>query len=697
MKLKLTGKLVLAFLALGLIPLGVLAFISIQSARSIADGASDQLHQASISTMDTIERNLFERYGDVQAFASNGALRIHELGTPESTTVLTESINTYVRLYGLYPLSLITDATGKVVAVNSKDATGKTLDTGFLVGKDYSKASWFRDARDGKFLKSDLLDGTVVEDVARDPDASRVFGSDALFVSFSAPIFNATGEFIGVWRNLADFGLVETMLKERYASLKAAGLPTSELALIDQKGILLAEYDPTVAGSADFRRNPETILKRNLAELGVESAQRGIRGEDGEGVEVHKRKNVQLAYGFARSTGALGYPGLGWSLIVRVPEAELLAGPRMAIRNTWFTVGIATALLAVCALLIARSITRPIARCVAVVERLAQGDLTAQVGLNRDDELGTLATSVDTCIGNLRTLVGALKKSASDLLGSAQVLTDTAHSQAAAAEETTVQANTVASAGEELSINSKVMSESAGQITQSTSTVAAAMEEMSSSIQEVARNCAQESEIARKADTQARQTRELMAKLDDSARQIGKVVELINRIAEQTNLLALNATIEAASAGEAGRGFAVVANEVKELARQSAAATEDIRKQVALIQDGAGSSMRSLDEVAKIIEQVSHISSSIAAAVEEQSATTSEIVGTIHNVSTATGTLSKNVQQTSEGAAEVARNISGVSEAASEGAKGATRISASATELNALSSTLGQLVAKFKV
>ena len=697
MKLKLTAKLVFAFLALGLIPLSIVAFISIRSANAIAEGASDQLHQASLSTIDTIERNLFERYGDVQAFASNSVLQIHKLGTPESTTALTESINTYVRLYGLYPLSLITDATGKVVAVNTKDATGKVLDTSFLLGKDYSKASWFRDARDGKFLKSNLLDGTVVEDVARDSDTARVFGNDALYVSYSAPIFNATGEFLGVWRNLADFGLVETMIKERYNSLKAAGLPSSELALIDSKGVLLAEYDPSTAGSSDFRRNSETILKLNLAELGVESALRGTRGENGEGVEFHKRKNVQLAYGFARSTGALGYPGLGWTLIVRVPESELLVGPHASIRNTWITVGIATALLIVCSLLIARSITGPIARCVSAVERLAQGDLTAQVGLKRDDEIGVLATSVDTCIGNLRSLVSELKKSATDLLGSAQVLTETSHSQAAAAEETTVQANTVASAGEELSINSKVMSESASQITQSTSTVAAAMEEMSSSIQEVARNCAQESEIARKADTQARQTRELMAKLDDSARQIGKVVELINRIAEQTNLLALNATIEAASAGEAGRGFAVVANEVKELARQSAAATEDIRKQVTLIQDGAGSSMKSLDEVAKIIEQVSHISSSIAAAVEEQSATTSEIVGTIHNVSTATGTLSKNVQQTSEGAAEVARNISGVSEAAAEGAKGATRISASATELNALSTTLGQLVAKFKV
>jgi methyl-accepting chemotaxis protein len=358
---------------------------------------------------------------------------------------------------------------------------------------------------------------------------------------------------------------------------------------------------------------------------------------------------------------------------------------------------VSTLLSIAIAVALTRALTGPIRRCVAVIQKLAQGDLTGTVGLHTSDELGTLAHAIDTSIGNLRKLVGNLTLSATELQKSALSLTETATNQAATAEETTVQANTVASAGEQLSGNAKTMSASASQITQSTTTVAAAMEEMSSSIQEVARNCAQESEIARKADTQARQTRELMGKLDDSARQIGKVVELINRIAEQTNLLALNATIEAASAGEAGRGFAVVANEVKELARQSAAATEEIRQQVGLIQANTGASIQSLDEVGKIIEQVAHISSSIAAAVEEQSATTAEIVGTIHGVSTATGTLSQNVQQTAEGAAEVARNIAGVSTAAEDGAKGAARISTSASELSQLSATLGKLVAQFKI
>jgi len=365
------------------------------------------------------------------------------------------------------------------------------------------------------------------------------------------------------------------------------------------------------------------------------------------------------------------------SLYILVPASLLLCG--MAI---W---------------VVRRQVTQPLRKAVEATQAIAQGDLTRTMNNLGDDEIGELGAALNTTSSQLRAIVGELATNAQALNRSASVLADTAHTQAAAAEETTVQASTVAAAGEQLSSNSKAMSQSASQITDSTTTVAAAMEEMSSSIQEVARNCANESEIARKADAQARQTRELMGKLDDSARQIGKVVELINRIAEQTNLLALNATIEAASAGEAGRGFAVVANEVKELARQSAAATEDIRKQVGLIQSNTGASIKSLEEVGKIIEQVSQISSSIAAAVEEQSATTSEIVGTIHGVSSATTTLSQNVRQTADGASEVARNIAGVSTAAADGAKGAARISASVGELNALSSTLNQLVAKFKI
>ena len=698
MKLKLTGRFILTLLIVGLAPLLILATLSLRSTSRIAAASADSLRQSADVTIHTIERNLFERYGDVQAFAGSTMFKLLDPTELDSKRVFADAINTYVKLYGVYNVGMIVDKNGQCIAVNNIDAAGKPLDTGFLLGKDFSRASWFQKARDGEFLKSSTLDGTVVEDVTVDPDMAKLFGTDHLTMSFSAPITDVKGEFIGVWRNLADYGaIVEGIISENWTSFEENGLSAAEFFLLDKDGVVLSHYSPEDAGTKDFKHDMSVILKQNLSSVYPSAKALLQPGVSGTGRDLDVAENHWHSSGYQKSDGALGYPGLGWGMLVMCPEEVINAGVHSADRATFLTVGISTALLILVAIFVARSITRPIRACVTAMDELARGNLTTQVDINRHDEIGTLSNAINTCIANLRELVSQLTSTSNSVLNASKTLTETAHSQAATAEETTVQANTVASAGEELSINSKSMADSATQITQSTGTVAAAMEEMSSSIQEVARNCAQESEIARKADTQARQTRELMGKLDDSARQIGKVVELINRIADQTNLLALNATIEAASAGEAGRGFAVVANEVKELARQSASATEDIRKQVSLIQENAGASMRSLDEVAKVIEQVSHISSSIAAAVEEQSATTSEIVGTIHQVSTATSTLSQNVQQTADGAAEVARNISGVSQAASDGAKGAALTSSSAAELGKLASNLELLVAKFKV
>jgi methyl-accepting chemotaxis protein len=499
---------------------------------------------------------------------------------------------------------------------------------------------------------------------------------------------------LGVWKNFADMAFVENILHKPYKQMKESGILSTEISLLNEHGLVLGKLDPSATGSEDFIKDSKVILNENIVAEGREAAKDILSKTSSIGREfdpIHKEWTV---YGAARSKGALGYPNANWHVLVSVHEQDLL---KRVVEITWIISACAVIFMFGAAVLIGRSISKPIVVCAQAVKKLADGDLSGSVKLKRGDEVGVLANSVDTCIENLRKMVQEITHTSEALTESASILTETANSQAAGAEQTNVQAHTVAAAGEELAINSKSMTASAGEISQAATTVAAAVEEMSSSIQEVARNCTQESEIARKADTQARQTRELMLKLDESARQIGKIVELINQIAEQTNLLALNATIEAASAGEAGRGFAVVANEVKELARQSAAATQDIRLQVSLIQENTSNSMEAIDDVAKVIEQVSQIASSIAAAVEEQSATTSEIVRSLHNVTSSTKSLSENVKNASSGADEVSRNINGVSQAASESAKGASRISSSAGELSHLASSLGQLVNRFKL
>ena len=678
----------------GLIPLLGLVTLAIKEANTISKMASEEMLILAESCMDTIERNLFERYGDVQAFATNQIVQAPNWRDPSVNATLVEAINNYVRLYGIYSLSMVLDQDGRVVAVNTVDAKNKALDTAFLIGKDFSNADWFKASKDGRFTASETLSGTVVSDVSQDADAITVFGPETLAIGYSAPILGSNGDFRGVWRNLADFTLVEDIIKATYSSLEKRGIKSGEITLANKQGTLLAFLEPVLNGTLDFNRSKTGVLQKTKEDIATDSIQLAAQGKSGSIKEICPDKNVRQISGFTKSQGALGYPGLGWIMTVSVTEQDLLN----YVHEIAYGMGVAAVLiLLVSAFFIGRSISRPIVACSNAVQKLANGDLTGSVDFKRNDELGTLADSVNACIENLRKMVQEITHTSEALTESASILTETANSQAAGAEQTNVQAHTVAAAGEELAINSKSMTASAGEISQAATTVAAAVEEMSSSIQEVARNCTQESEIARKADSQARQTRDLMIKLDDSARQIGKIVELINQIAEQTNLLALNATIEAASAGEAGRGFAVVANEVKELARQSASATQDIRLQVSLIQENTSNSMEAIDDVAKVIEQVSQIASSIAAAVEEQSATTSEIVRSLHNVTSSTKSLSENVKNASAGADEVSRNINGVSQAASESAKGASRISSSAGELSHLAGSLGQLVNRFKL
>jgi methyl-accepting chemotaxis protein len=694
MKINLSTRIILSMAVAGLIPLLGLVALAIKEANTISQMASEEMLSLATNCMDTIERNLFERYGDVQAFATNQIVQAPNWSDPSVNATLVEAINNYVRLYGIYSLSMVLDQNGCVVAVNTVDAKNKKLDTAFLIGKDFSNTEWFKNSKEGRFTASDILSGTVVTDVAKDSDAIAVFGPETLVIGYSAPILGNGGEFRGVWRNLADFTLVEDIIKAFYSSLEKRGIRSGEITLANNQGTLLAFLEPALSGNVEFKRTESGVLKKTKEDLATKSIQQAAQGKEGFLREVCPDKDVWQISGFTKSQGALGYPGLGWIMTVSVTEQDLLK----RVHEIAYGMGaVAILILLVAAFFIGRSISRPIVACSREVQKLAKGDLTGSVNLKRNDELGALADSVDTCIENLRKMVQEITHTSEALTESASILTETANSQAAGAEQTNVQAHTVAAAGEELAINSKSMTASAGEISQSSTTVAAAVEEMSSSIQEVARNCTQESEIARKADMQARQTRDLMIKLDESARQIGKIVELINQIAEQTNLLALNATIEAASAGEAGRGFAVVANEVKELARQSAAATQDIRLQVNLIQENTANSMEAIDDVAKVIEQVSQIASSIAAAVEEQSATTSEIVRSLHNVTSSTKTLSENVKNASAGADEVSRNIHGVSQAASESAKGASRISSSAGELSHLAGSLGQLVNKFKL
>ena len=316
---------------------------------------------------------------------------------------------------------------------------------------------------------------------------------------------------------------------------------------------------------------------------------------------------------------------------------------------------------------ITRSVTAPVAAIGDAVHALAAGDLTRPTGVDSRDELGRMATALDTATASMRQAVAAMAESATTLSGSSEELSAVSRQIATSAEETSAQSGLVSAA--------------AGQVSSNVQTVSAGAEEMGAAIREISQNTTEAARVGSSAMRVAETATVTVAKLGQSSAEIGDVVKVITSIAEQTNLLALNATIEAARAGEAGKGFAVVAHEVKELAHETAKATEDISRRVGTIQADTDSAVGAIEEITSIIGRINDFQHTIASAVEEQSATTSE--------------MSRNVHDAASGASDIAGTIAGVATAAQTTSDAVADSQRAATELARLATELQQTVAHF--
>ena len=319
---------------------------------------------------------------------------------------------------------------------------------------------------------------------------------------------------------------------------------------------------------------------------------------------------------------------------------------------------------------IARQISQPVREVCEVAKRIAEGDLTSRsIEVNRADEVGELATAVNAMQQNLREMIASLSENAQHVAAASAELSSTSEQITANSQETSAQANVVSNATQ--------------QVSQNLQTVATGAEEMGASIKEIAKNATEAAKVATAAVKTAETTNATVAKLGDSSIEIGQVIKVITSIAQQTNLLALNATIEAARAGEAGKGFAVVANEVKELAKETAKATEDISRKIETIQGDTKAAVEAIGSISEVIKQINDISNTIASAVEEQNATTNE--------------MARNVSDAAHGSGEITSNIAGVAQAAESTSRGAGDAQKAAVQLVETSSQLRKLVEQFKV
>ena len=469
----------------------------------------------------------------------------------------------------------------------------------------------------------------------------------------------------------------------------------ANLALLEQDKDLLEiiiENDPAKRAilEADLVKNEEEMLARlKLLEAEVDETElealkgfaRAFRtwvGVRQRAIALANQDRLIEAQHLIESEGEAPFEVADDLLTSVVHSNEKAAEERyQASEKDYFRARNLTIVLALCvtgialilAYFFARKITNSVNQVANVTREMATGDLTHRVEVASQDEIGQMAGALNDAVESISNTLGAMGKNAQSLTTSSTELSSVSTQMGANAEETSAQANQVSTGAEEVSKNLQV--------------VATGTEQLSSSIKEIAKNATEAARVASGAVKVAEETNATIDKLGQSSNEIGQVIKVITSIAEQTNLLALNATIEAARAGEAGKGFAVVANEVKELAKETSKATEDIGQKVDAIQKDTKGSVDAIGRIAAVIQQINDIQNTIASSVEEQTATTAEI--------------GRNVGEAARGSAEIATNISSVASAAASTTEGAGSTQKSAAELSAMANEMQSLVDQFKV
>ncbi|MFB9447001.1 methyl-accepting chemotaxis protein [Dactylosporangium vinaceum] len=323
--------------------------------------------------------------------------------------------------------------------------------------------------------------------------------------------------------------------------------------------------------------------------------------------------------------------------------------------------------MTVAAVMITRQTSHRVDRVRAAITALAAGNLTVSSGLTTNDEFGQMSRDLDSAMESVRATVRDLAGTANTLSSAAGELSKVSGDLNVGADEASGKASMAARAADEVHVNIQ--------------SVAAGAEEMTASIQEIATTSSRAADVANQSLDIARTATGQLTTLGQSSAEIGEVVRLITSIAEQTNLLALNATIEAARAGDAGKGFAVVASEVKDLAQETARATEDITKRIGAIQAGSDGASAAMQRIEEVIGQLTEFSHTIAAAVEEQSATTNE--------------MTRSITDAARGAGEVQSNFSAVAQVTAATSTSAHSSQGAADDLSGLADRLNNMVARF--